>query len=496
LQEISASHCEEANGEATMKEDGTNGKSTERRSLKPGYFLGQDASSLPRNALFRRMDPYFKPFLTEDNTRRYFNQIAGKVDGLDFVPYWYEPADGEAARRVAEIGRSYGVDMWAGIRWHKQFRDLPPVPAELVAWTMDDSGRLFPALWEQRNHVFDYLNPKAVDWMLDVLEQRFWPHVRGMVNGFFIPEARVTCEVPYGRSGLRPWTLHAYSPYVLERWQAYCAQHDVRWKGHQVDRFPVPLPHMETAAGDSARPCTVHAFPRGGLTFHVPDDRPSAVPAYTRFADIPRGTEVWLAWENFLCALFHESFLHRISERLNRYHADVPDWRGVCFFNNDVTMLDYRDFRTHEARTGHALGYWPQGRRMGVDLRRLLADPEITCFISETVQTVTDYLQCKENPLSHGMELAREQGRERDYGFMVHYCEEWGSVGDIRTPGAGIMDDTEEDLRWEMIHRYRPPLFSFYSIPAVLVEDGAWYRKDAAEKFWQRVTEYKNSFSS
>jgi hypothetical protein len=69
-------------------------------------------------------------------------------------------------------------------------------------------------------------------------------------------------------------------------------------------------------------------------------------------------------------------------------------------------------------------------------------------------------------------------------------------VGDIRTPGAGIMDDTEEDLRWEMIHRYRPPLFSFYSIPAVLVEDGAWYRKDAAEKFWQRVTEYKNSFSS
>lgn len=449
-------------------------------SLKPGYFLGQEAMSVARNALFRRLDPYFKSFLTAEGARNFFEQIAGKVDGLDYCCYWYEPADGEMARKIAEIGRDYGVDMWAGIRWQKQFRDMPVVPAEYVTWTMDESGQIFPALWEERNHLFDYLNPQAVDWLLDVLEERYWPYVKGVVNGFFFPECRITCQVPRGREGLKPWTLHAYSPTVLTKWQAYCAEHDVRWQGTRVDRFPVPYPHM--------------SGPHPDKTIYVPDNRPAAVPAFTRFADIPRGTEVWLAWEDFLCGLFHESFVHRIAERVNRYNADEPDWRGVCFFNNDTTMLDYRNFKTNIARTGLMLGYWPQGRRMGVDIRRLLADPEITCFISETTQSPSDYMLYEENYLSHGMELACEYGRQRDYGFMLHYCSSWGHVGGVRHPGGAIMDDMEEDLRWKMIHKYRPPIFSFHSIPLVLVREGAWYRKEAADRFWQRVEDYKRSF--
>jgi len=450
-------------------------------SLKPGYFLGQEASSCPTNVLFRRLNPYLKPFLTVEGARRYFDQIAGRVDGLDFVPYWYEPADAEMCRAIAQAGRDAGIDMWAGVRWHKQFRDLPIVPADCAGWTMDASGRIAPAVWEQRNQSFDYLNPKAVDWLLDALEERFWSHVKGVVNGFFFPEVRIVCSVPYGREAFQPWTLHAYSPYVLDEWRRWCAEHDVRWEGSVVDRFPVPRPGMVAAEPDK--------------TMHVPNNVPAAAPAFTRFADIPHGTAVWLAWEDFLCEMLHANFIHRVAERVNRYHADEPDWRGVCFFNNDCTMLDYRNYRTDTARTGHALGHYPQGRRMGVDIRRLLDDPEITCFISETIEPVNDYYWYEENALSHGMELARRHGRERDYGFMVHYCDLWGQTGDVLTPGAGIMDDLQEDLRWEMIHQYRPPVFSFYSIPAVLVKEGAWYRQEAAERFWSRVQEYKRTFA-
>ena len=447
-------------------------------SLKPGYFLGQEAFSVPENAMFRRLDPYFETFLTEDGATRFFEQIAGKVDGLDYVNYWYDPADAEMGRKIAEIGRTHGVDMWAGIRWQKQFRDMPVVPGDLVAWTMEESGQISPAVWEQRNHVFDPLNPNAVDWLLDVLEDRYWPHVKGAVNGFFFPECRITTwDFPYRRSGLKPWTLHAYSPAVFEKWQAYCAEHDIRWKGVQVDRFPVPKAKMTSEHPDR--------------TVYIPDNRPEKVPSFTRFADIPRGNKVWLAWEDFLCGLYHETFVHRISARVNRYHADEPDWRGVCFFNNDVTMLDYRNFKTRSARTGIEMGYWPQGRRMGVDLPRLLKDREITCFISETIQSVRDYLFYEENFLSNGMELAREAGRKSDYGFMVHYCDHWGQVDGLREKAAGIMDDIEEDLRWEMIHKYRPPVISFYSIPAVLVKEGAWYRKGTADRFWKRLAEYK-----
>lgn len=451
---------------------------TNTGSLPSGYFLGQEAMSVGRNATFRRMDPYFAPFLTEDGVKRYFEQIAGKVDGLDYVNYWYGPEDAETARRVAEIGREHGIDMWAGIRWFKQFRDLPVVPAEYQAWTMDQSGRVFPALWEQRNHIVDYLNPEAIDWLLENLAERYWRHVKGPVNGLFFPECRVTCEVPYGRAGLKPWTLHAYSPYVLSRWREYCADHNVRVSGRVVDRFPVPSATMADGASDSV--------------VYVPDNRPASVPSFTRLEVIPGGAGVWRAWEDFLCGQFHESFVHRIAAWVNRYNSDEPDWRGVCFFNNDVTMLDYRDFTGGDARTGGALGYWPQGRRMGVDIKRILGDEEITCFISETIQSVRDYLFVEDNCPARGMKLAAEAGRSDDYGFMVHYCPTWGGTGDIRAPGAGIMDDIEERLRWDLIRKHKPPVISFYSIPAVLVKEGAWYDAAAADTFWKRLEEYKS----
>lgn len=477
-------------------------KYTPPASLTPGYFLGQEARSLPKNAFFRQLDPLSKPFLTEESAKRFFEQIAGKVDGLDYVNFWYESCDAEMARKIAEIGRAHDVDMWAGIRWCRQFRDMPPVPAEYSSWTMDGSGNIYPVLWEQRNHMFDYLNPEAVDWLLDVLEERYWPCVKGVVNGYLFPESRVPCEVPdsgefiHRGEGVKTWTLHAYSPYVLERWRKYCAEHDVKWQGSQVDRFPVPLPHM---AGEDSRMVKsgVGVMCLSKKNIYIPDNRPSQIPPFTRFADIPKGTEIWLAWENFLCELFHQSFVHRIAERFNRYNADNPDWRGVCFFNNDVTMLDYRNFKTHSARTDFKRGIWPQGRRMGVDIRRLLKDPEITCFISETVDSVRTYIGYEENTLSHFADLAKEYGRANDYGFLLHFCDLW-ATGDtqlaLRLPGAGIMDDIEEDMRWEMFYKYRPKIFSFYNVYITLVPDGPWYKKETAERFWKRVKEYKSSF--
>lgn len=446
--------------------------------LKPGYFLGQEASSLPKNVPFRNTNPYFKAFTTEDNAKAFFEQIAGKVDGLDYVNYWYEQADGEMARKIAEIGRSYQVDMWAGIRWQKQFRDIPVIPAPYTAWTMDSDGHIIPALWEDRNHSLDCLNPQAVDWMLAVLEERYWPHVKGAVNGFFFPENRITtAHVPRNRESFKPWTLHAYSPFVLEQWKRYCLDKEINWEGRPLQAFPVPKPHM--------------TLPHPDKTAYIPDDRPQQVPSFTRFIRIPRGTDIWLAWEDFLCALYHESYLHRVAASVNRLNADVRDWRGVCFFNNDTTTLDYRNFRSDQARTGILTGNWPQGRRMGVDIRRLFKDPEITCFITETVQNAADYMPYEENFLSHGMALARKYGREKDYGFMVHYAPAWGGIGDFNTIGGAIMDDLEEETRWAMIHKYKPPVFSFYSIPLVLTREGAWYHQDAADRFWFRVAEYK-----
>ena len=453
-------------------------------SLPAGYFLGQEANSVARDALFRRLNPHFGPFQSEDAAHRFFAQLEGHVDGLDYVNYWYTQGDGAWARRLAEIGRQHGVDLWAGLRWQKQFRDLPVVPAECAAWTMEADGRVGPALWEERNHLVDTLNPAAVDWLLDALEERYWPHVRGVVNGLFLPETRVTLlDFPYNPSGVKPWALHAYSPYVLSRWREYCSGHDLRHQGQTIDRFLVPRPEMMTDRPDapSVRLHDIDMHADRSQNIHVPDDRPESVPTGTPFIDIARGQPLWLAWEEFLCGLYHESFTHRVARRVNRLHAGMPDWRGVCAFNNDVTMLDYRDFRTPGARTGSARGYWPQGRRMGVDLHRMLDDPELTCFISETVQRVGDYADSEENYLSRGMEIAREHGRSRDYGFMVHYC-------------CWEMDEAEEAQRWEMIHRYRPPVFSFYCIHLILTEGGAHFRPEVARRFWDRVDEYKRSW--
>jgi hypothetical protein len=137
-----------------------------------------------------------------------------------------------------------------------------------------------------------------------------------------------------------------------------------------VDRFPVPKPHMTE--------------PHPDKTIFISDDRPDLIPACKRYHQIPRGPAVWLAWEDFLCELYHKNYVHRIAKRLNRFHADEPDWRGICYFSLDAIQLDYREFKTTEARAGRYDPYWPQGRRIGVDLTRLLADPEITCFIMES----------------------------------------------------------------------------------------------------------------
>lgn len=452
-------------------------------SLPPGYFLAQELSSLPKDALFRQLAPCLQQFRTEDSVRRVCGQLAGKVDGVDYVNYWYTQEDGPMARRIAEIGREHGIDMWAGLRWQKQFRDLPVIPREYAGWGMDASGNVHPALWEERNHFLDLLNPEAVNWLCDQLEERYWPHVKGPVNGLFIPEARVpTFEFPFSREGLKPWTLYAYSPYVLGRWRAYCAEHDVRHEGQFVDRFPVPAPHM--ACGKPEAPSiTLYGITMcadRSQNLYVPDNRPGFVAPFTRFADIAKGTPVWIAWETFLCELWHEAFLHTFAERANRLNADEPEWRGVCYFNNDVTILDYRDFQTCEARTGVSWGYWPQGRRMGVDLRRVLRDPEITCVISETVPSVREYWGYEENCLSRGIEIAAEEGRTLDYGFMLHYC-------------CWEMDEVEEELRWQMFHKYLPPLFSMYSVPPILTEAGQHYDKQKAERFWQRLGKYKRA---
>ncbi len=60
-------------------------RSSPPASLPSPYFLGQDAMSVAKNATFRRLDPYFQPFLTEEGAERFFEAVAGKVDGLDFL---------------------------------------------------------------------------------------------------------------------------------------------------------------------------------------------------------------------------------------------------------------------------------------------------------------------------------------------------------------------------------------------------------------------------
>jgi hypothetical protein len=92
------------------------------------------------------------------------------------------------------------------------------------------------------------------------------------------------------------------------------------------------------------------------------------------------------------------------------------------------------------------------------------------------------------------MDLARQAGREADYGFLLHYCDLWSH--DLRSPHAGIMDDIEENLRWEMIHKHRPSLLSLYSVPVLLVKEAPWYRKETADLFWKRLAEYKRTFKS
>jgi hypothetical protein len=93
------------------------------------------------------------------------------------------------------------------------------------------------------------------------------------------------------------------------------------------------------------------------------------------------------------------------------------------------------------------------------------------------------------------MRLARQAGRSSDVGFMIHSSDHWGAIADFMTPGAVVWDDIEEKLHWDMIHKYRPPILSFYSVLAALVPGRPWYDKTMADLFWKRLQEYKQSFS-
>lgn len=467
---------------APLQRTSTPGVVTPPRLPRQGYFLAQEAAAVSMNWPLRRQSPYFSHWVTEDATKRFFEFIAGKVDGVDWVDYWVDVADAEESCRVAAVARANGVDLWAGIRWFKQFRVVPAVPAELAACQIDDAGRFVYAMFEGRTHLPDVLNPATADWMMDILEERYWPRMGGLVNGYFFPETSLGSAEIWGGYSVQPWKQAVYSPYVLDRWREYCAQHDVRWNGSQIDRFIVPHPHLAGAHPDRI--------------LFVPDERPEKVPSFTRYADIPRGTVPWLAWEDFCCELFHRNYLGRISARLNRYHAARSDWRGCCHFAQDLALLDYRNFRTREARTCWNWKYFPQGRRMGIDTRRLFQDANLTCFIAETIASPRDYWFYEENALSHGMAFAREHGRDDSYGFMLHYDHTWN--GNIPDDFNNIMDPIEEDLRWEMFHRHRPPVFSYYSIARDLVPGGAWYAHNAEQvtRFWKRVEEYKRTSAS
>jgi hypothetical protein len=113
----------------------------------------------------------------------------------------------------------------------------------------------------------------------------------------------------------------------------------------------------------------------------------------------------------------------------------------------------------------------------------MMDDPEYACFIMETVVSPREYLGYDENNLSCFKRIAEEHGRAGDFGFLLHYC-------------CWDMDDKEEELRWEMIHRYRPPVLSMYTVVQLLTEDGLHYKPDAAKRFWERLDAYKRSLRS
>lgn len=54
------------------------------------------------------------------------------------------------------------------------------------------------------------------------------------------------------------------------------------------------------------------------------------------------------------------------------------------------------------------------------------------------------------------------------------------------------MDLVEEDLRWEMIHRYRSGTLSHDSIARDLAPGGQWYghNREQADRFRGRLDEY------
>ena len=129
-------------------------------------------------------------------------------------------------------------------------------------------------------------------------------------------------------------------------------------------------------------------------------------------------------------------------------------------------------------------------------LRRILADPEITCVIMESMPSPREYLFLEENCLAVLMRLGREARRAADVGFMIHSCDHWNGVPDVRAPGSVVWDDIDEDLLWQIFEKSRPPIFSFYSVRCSLVPEGIWYDPVMSERFWQRVIEYKRSFGS
>lgn len=450
------------------------------KSLKKGYFLAQDLSFVGASAVFRYIDPYFQSYAASvDVIKHYCDEMAAKgVDGFDLVLYVYEQKEMESARQVAMIARERGMDVWECNRWQKQWRLDPVVPPELIAWQMDKSGNILPAMAEQRNHIYDWMNPAAVDWMLAVLDEKYWPYMSGVANGWMFGEAAPHSVWPEPNSRIMPWHLRVHSPYVFQKWKEYCAEQNVCWNGVQIDRFPVPRADMEKVAGDVvSKIFTGKAGEK--LTIYIPDERPENLWSWVRYKDIPQGNAVWQHWEKFLCQLFHKSFIHRISERLNRKFADQKDWRGVLYFQHDTHILDYRDFQTDQMMTGSG-DTWCQGRSACVDFRSLLDDREITAFITEHVRPITDYNRLAENPISVGMKIAEEHGRKRDYGFMLFYDQY-------------NVDPITEDRRWEMIAKYRPPILAAYSVPMKLYSKGIRYQKDIADQFWRRLAEHKKS---
>ena len=435
-------------------------------TLKRGYFLPQDMVVTGPDVLYRTVGNEDWILSDMKRARNYLEYFSGKIDGVEFIPFTYEPEDIPRVAEIAKLAQDYPIELWLAPRFFKQMDFYPGIPGKYCSWWMEADGTLRPPCRHfERRPDLDRLNPEAVQWFMDAHEELFLKHFPpGTFKGFFWPEecfgANLNTPTNITHYGQLYFHRPSYSDYCLESWREYCRKNDVQYKEKQVKQFPVPRPEMASKGKGKTMFCEGFALPTPGCQ--------------ARFVDYPRNSGVWAHFDQWRCETYLDTWLRPLSRQMHRIYGTDKNWHGVLYFGSTPWLLPYEKFTDPHACERYFVSSGMWGYQTGINLEALARAPEITYVMHEFRGTVHD-------KLDYYHELFRQlvgPKAWKNHGVLIHSADH------------GPLDPREEVHRWEFIKQYQPRVLSMYELSSFYKPRD---RRDLAiaQTFWNRLKSYQ-----